>query len=87
MHCVPAKAQVWCPDATSPIGKRLYDLRHTCLTTWLNNGVPPARVAEWAGTSVAMPFAVYAHCISGQAKELEERIEAAQDLSPLYAAA
>lgn len=25
----------------SPTGKRVYDLRHTCLTTWLNNGIPP----------------------------------------------
>lgn len=68
----------------SPTGKRIYDLRHTCLTTWLNNGVPPAQVAEWAGTSVAMLFAVYAHCISGQVKELEQRVEAVQDVSPLY---
>ncbi|MFI9718181.1 tyrosine-type recombinase/integrase [Streptomyces sp. NPDC052396] len=70
----------------SPTGKRIYDLRHTCLTTWLNNGIPPAQVAEWAGTSVAMLFAAYAHCISGQVKELERRIEAAQDISSLYAA-
>ncbi|WP_067021606.1 tyrosine-type recombinase/integrase [Streptomyces dysideae] len=71
----------------SPTGRRTYDLRHTCLTTWLNSGIPPAQVAEWAGTSVAMLFAVYAHCISGQAKELEHRVEAAQDLSSLYLAA
>jgi hypothetical protein len=32
-----------------PLGGRVYDLRHACLTTWLNNGVPPAQVAEWAG--------------------------------------
>ncbi|MYS24932.1 MULTISPECIES: hypothetical protein [unclassified Streptomyces] len=70
----------------SPTGKRIYDLRHTCLTTWLNNGVPPAQVAEWAGTSVAMLFAVYARCISGQVKELEQRVEAAQDISVLHTA-
>ncbi|MFB7930863.1 tyrosine-type recombinase/integrase [Streptomyces sp. NPDC056039] len=71
----------------SPTGKRIYDLRHTCLTTWLNSGVPPAQVAEWAGTSVAMLFSVYAHCISGQTKELQRRIEAAWDIASPDAAA
>ncbi|MFJ2769412.1 tyrosine-type recombinase/integrase [Streptomyces sp. NPDC087300] len=74
-------------ECDSLTGKRVYDLRHTCLTTWLNNGVPPAQVAEWAGTSVAMLYATYARCIVGQTKELEARIEAAQDLSGLEAAA
>jgi integrase len=35
-------------------GRRVYDLRHTRLTMWLNNGIPPAEVAAWAGTSVAV---------------------------------
>ncbi|MCL6298706.1 hypothetical protein [Streptomyces kronopolitis] len=39
-------------EHSSPVGKRVYDLRHTCLTTWLNNGIPPAQVAAWAGNSV-----------------------------------
>ncbi|MFK0262802.1 hypothetical protein ACIQU1_15880 [Streptomyces angustmyceticus] len=39
-------------EYSSPVGKRAYDLRHTCLTTWLNNGIPPAQVAAWAGNSV-----------------------------------
>lgn len=29
-----------------------YDLRHACLSTWLNGGVYPTQVAEWAGHSV-----------------------------------
>lgn len=72
-------------DYASPLGKRVYDLRHTCLTTWLNNGVPPAQVAEWAGNSVPVLLATYARCLSGQVKELQQRIEAAQDLSGLDA--
>ncbi|MFD7386978.1 hypothetical protein ACFV46_00750 [Streptomyces sp. NPDC059852] len=28
----------------SPTGKRVYDNRHTRLTKWLNDGVPPAQV-------------------------------------------
>ncbi len=54
----------------SSTGRRVADLRDTCLTVWLNSGVPPAQVAEWGGTSVAMLFAAYAQCVSGQAREL-----------------
>jgi hypothetical protein len=42
---------------------------------WLNNGIPPAQVAEWAGTSVAMLFATYAQCISGQDEDLRKRLD------------
>ncbi|MFK4595864.1 site-specific integrase [Streptomyces pristinaespiralis] len=58
----------------------MYDLRHTCLTTWLNAGIPPAQVAEWAGNSVPVLLATYARCISGQLKDHQRRIEAGGDL-------
>jgi integrase len=64
----------------SSTGRRVADLRDTCLTVWLNSGVPPAQVAEWAGTSVTMLFTAYAQCVSGQAQEVLHRIEAAQAL-------
>jgi len=32
----------------SPVARRPYDLRHACLSTWLNGGVYPTQVAEWA---------------------------------------
>lgn len=67
----------------SPTGKRVYDLRHTCLTAWLNAGIPPAQVAEWAGNSVPVLLAIYARCVSGQLKDYQSRIEAKQDLSAL----
>lgn len=38
-------------EFTSPVDRRVYELRHSCLTTWLNNGVPPAQVADSAGNS------------------------------------
>ncbi|MFE4650507.1 tyrosine-type recombinase/integrase [Streptomyces sp. NPDC056707] len=66
-------------EHSSPLGKRVYDL-HTCLTNWLNDGVPPAQVAEWAGNSVPVLLAVYARCISGQLDDLKQRIEAQGDL-------
>lgn len=33
----------------SPLARRPYDLRHACLSTWLNGGVYPTQVAERAG--------------------------------------
>lgn len=38
-------------EQASPLARRPYDLRHACLSTWLNGGVAPAQVAEWAGNS------------------------------------
>ncbi|MFJ3627525.1 hypothetical protein ACIPQ3_15680 [Streptomyces albidoflavus] len=48
---------------------------------WLNNGIPPAQVAEWASTSVAVLFATYAQCISGQEQELRQRLDGTPDAS------
>ncbi|MFD9244869.1 tyrosine-type recombinase/integrase [Streptomyces sp. NPDC059556] len=64
----------------TPLGRRVYDLRHTCLTNWLNAGVPPATVAEWAGNSVPVLLATYARCIDGQLDDLKQRIEGAGEL-------
>jgi integrase len=61
----------------SPLARRPYDLRHACLSTWLNAGVPPAQVAEWAGHSVNVLLRVYAKCIDGQDEVAKQRIEAA----------
>ena len=65
------------------LGRRVYDLRHTCLTNWLNDGVPPAQVAEWAGNSVPVLLAICARCISGQLGDLKQRILARGDLPDL----
>ena len=59
----------------SPLARRVYDLRHACVSTWLNGGVPPAQVAEWAGHSVAVLLKVYAKCIDGQDQIAKRRIE------------
>ncbi len=52
-------------QADSVLARRPYDLRHACLSTWLNAGVPPARVAEWAGHSVEVLLRIYANCVDG----------------------
>jgi len=36
-------------ECASPLARRVYDLRHACVSTWLNGGIAPAQVAEWAG--------------------------------------
>ncbi|MEV0119094.1 hypothetical protein AB0H77_38565 [Streptomyces sp. NPDC050844] len=67
----------------SPTGKRPYDIRRTRLTKWLNDGIPPAQVAEWAGNSVPVLLATYARCADGQLPDLKKRLEAAGDLPDL----
>lgn len=64
-------------EYASPLGRRIYDLRHTCLTTWLNSGVPAAQVAEWAGNSVPVLLSTYVNCIVGGDDDLKRRIEGA----------
>ncbi|GAB3402909.1 tyrosine-type recombinase/integrase [Flindersiella endophytica] len=61
----------------SPLAKRTYDLRHGCVSTWLNAGVDPTQVAEWAGHSVAVLFKIYAKCLVGQYEAAKRRIGAA----------
>jgi integrase len=61
----------------SPLARRPYDLRHACLSTWLNGGVAPTQVAEWAGHSVEVLLRVYAKCLEGQDEVAKRRIAAA----------
>ena len=39
-------------EAASTMAARPYDLRHACVTGWLNATGDPAQVAAWAGHSV-----------------------------------
>ena len=61
--------------AASPLAGRPYDLRHACLSTWLNAGVDPTQVAEWAGNSVEVLLRVYAKCIHGRDRINRKLIE------------
>ena len=61
-------------EVASPLAKRPYDLRHAAVSTWLNGGVPPTQVAEWAGHSVAVLLRVYAKCIAGQGQAARDQI-------------
>lgn len=62
---------------------RPYDLRHAAVSTWLNGGVAPAQVAEWAGHSVEVLLRVYAKCLEdgerAALRRLGEALGAAED--------
>jgi integrase len=64
-------------EQASPLARRPYDLRHACLSTWLNGGVHPTQVAEWAGHSVDVLLRIYAKCVVGQDELAKRRISEA----------
>jgi integrase len=64
-------------EQESPLARRPYDLRHACLSTWLNGGVAPTQVAEWAGHSVDVLLRIYAKCLAGQDEVAKRRISEA----------
>jgi integrase len=70
------RAALTAEEYRSSLARRPYDLRHACLSTWLNGGVPPAQVAEWAGHSVDVLLRVYAKCLDGQQDLAMRRIAA-----------
>jgi integrase len=63
--------------AATPLARRPYDLRHAAVSTWLNGGVPPTTVAEWAGHSVEVLLQVYAKCLDGQDHQARLQVEQA----------
>jgi integrase len=75
-----ARVKAFGKKATAmPLAKRPYDLRHACVSTWLNAGVPATQVAEWAGHSVDVLLRIYAKCIDGTQDAARQRIQDALD--------
>jgi hypothetical protein len=65
-------------EQASPLARRPNDLRHACLSTWLNGGVyPTTQVAEWAGHGVDVLLRIYAKCVVGQDELAKGRISEA----------
>ncbi|HEV8566801.1 MAG TPA: hypothetical protein VGQ92_06835, partial [Actinoplanes sp.] len=60
----------------SPLAETPYDLRHAAVSTWLNAGISPTQVAEWAGQSPEVLWRNYAKCLAGGEAELQRRMEA-----------
>jgi site-specific recombinase XerD len=61
--------------AASSLAKTPYDLRHAAVSTWLNGGVPPTTVAEWAGHSVEVLLKIYAKCLDGTDAAIQRRVQ------------
>ncbi|MFY1687685.1 tyrosine-type recombinase/integrase [Plantactinospora sp. WMMB782] len=73
-----ARADVFTPEVfASPLARTPYDLRHAAVSTWLNGGVGPTQVAEWAGQSVEVLLRIYAKCLDGGDAELRQRMQRA----------
>ncbi|MGA5580295.1 tyrosine-type recombinase/integrase [Streptomyces thermodiastaticus] len=64
-------------QCASPLAARPYDLRHACVSLWLNSGVDPVEVARRAGHSVAVLLRVYAKCLDGATAMANARIDEA----------
>jgi integrase len=56
---------------------RPYDLRHACVTTWLDATGDPAQVAAWAGQSVNVLRRVYVRCVAGRDELAKQFIQQA----------
>ncbi|MFC3981717.1 hypothetical protein [Streptosporangium jomthongense] len=72
---IAARSEALTPaEVASPLARRVYDLRHACVSTWLNAGVPATQVAQWAGHSVEVLLRIYAKCVAGQDETARRRI-------------
>jgi integrase len=58
----------------SPLADRPYELRHSCVSTWLAAGVDTALVAQWVGHSEAVLHRVYTHVLPGRDEVAKSRI-------------
>lgn len=61
----------------SPLAGRPYDLRHACITRWLNAGVPIAEVARRVGNSPEVIHRRYHGCIDGHEEAANAKISRA----------
>ena len=66
-------------EQKSPLARRPYDLRHACVSTWLNAGVAAPQVAAWAGHGVDVLLKIYAKTIEGQEAVARQRVQDALD--------
>ncbi|MCD9144350.1 tyrosine-type recombinase/integrase [Streptomyces albireticuli] len=66
------------PDkVASPLARRPYDLRSTCITNWLRAGLPVAEVARRAGNSPEVIHRNYAGCLDDTEEDNNRKIEEA----------
>jgi integrase len=70
------KASLTDEQLAGPLMARPYDLRHAGVTRRLNEGMPQASVAAWAGHSVEVLTRIYTHVITGQEEALIAMMDA-----------
>lgn len=79
-----ARVKVLTPDEfASPLGRRVYDLRHTRLTKWLNDGIPPATGRGVGGEQRADPAGHLRPLCVRSALRTEEADGSGEDLPEL----
>ncbi|QHA06837.1 site-specific integrase [Streptomyces broussonetiae] len=66
----------------SPLARKPYDGRATCITDWLRSGLPVAEVARRAGTSPEVIDRHYAGCLDNSEEENNKKIEKAMGWEP-----
>src|ERR1700740_1256054 len=69
-----ARRALTAAEHASPLARRPYDLRHACVSTWLNGGVYPTQAAEGAGHGGDVLLRIYAKCVVGQDELAKRRI-------------
>ena len=67
----------WCGRHGLPVEPSLRIPWRRGLSTWLNGGVYPTQVAEWAGHGVDVLLRIYAKCVVGQDEVAKRRISEA----------
>jgi integrase len=80
---VARRATLSAEAQASPLAQTPYALRHACVSTWLNGGVPATQVAEWAGHSVEVLLKVYAKCLDGHDEIAKCRVQEALGHQPV----
>ena len=74
-RCPVARELALLPDqVASVLAAKPYDLRHACVSQWLNSGVPAPEVARRAGHWVEVLHKIYAKCVDSQGAEMNDRI-------------
>ncbi|HEX6237894.1 MAG TPA: tyrosine-type recombinase/integrase [Acidimicrobiales bacterium] len=71
------RALKWACEAVERAPIRVYDLRHTCATSWLRAGVPLGEVARRLGHSVETLVTVYVGALDGDDEAANRIIDTA----------
>ncbi|MDW4904581.1 site-specific integrase [Streptomyces sp. ADMS] len=66
----------------TPLGRKPYDARATCITDWLRSGLPVAEVARRAGTSPEVIHRHYAGVVDNSEEENNRKIEKTMGWEP-----